>query len=410
MRPVDHRHGKPSRQAGYALLELAIAALLLLLGAVWAASRLQNDVQDTGAQATARYLLAMRGATQEMLVQHFDALAGYPEPPEGYGPAAPMPAYLAQPMPLSLGVAELALPRADGQPGYLPAGFPTRPVYGGEVRVRIWREGTCPGEHCRLQAIVHTTAAVAADGGHYSPELVGQIIMASEGYGGHAPPNAPQRLRGAVFDVDNPMGGVAGIVGVAASLDTTLFNQFVRHGDTRPVWLQNRLHVQGAIASSTGLALQTAVTPGDACSSEGLYATSVRQSLAMCLTGIWFELARYVVTGQQNDLAHGAVLPAPACPGGMQPFIRVGLQGVDITATGADIDVRGILAGSITGSGSVGHSGSVEVSGTFDGGVTSSPDSRIRIVQDARAESGILELSPPGTRARAYAVYGCQYV
>lgn len=391
------------------MLELAIAALLLLLGAVWAASRLQNDVQDAGAQATARYLLALRGATQEMLVQHFDRLAGYPEPPEGYGHATPLPAYLAHPMPLDLGVADLVLPRADGEPGYLPADFPARPVYGGDARVRVWREGECPGEHCRLQAIVHTTAAVGADATGYSPELVGQIIMASEGYGGHAPPNAPQRLRGAVFDVANPMGDEVGIVGVAATLDTTLFHQFVRHGDTRPVLLRNRLHVEGTIASGGGLVLQTTVIPGDACMSEGLYATSVRQSLAMCLTGVWFELARYVVTGQQSDLAHGAVLPAPDCPGGMQPFMRAGLQSVDVTASGADIDVRGILAGSITGSGTVGQGGSVAVSGTFDGGVTSAPDSRIRIVQSTGVAGGTLELSAAGPQARAYAVYGCQY-
>lgn len=410
MKAVMRHECSSRRQHGYALLELAIAALLLLLGAVWAASRWQDDVRDAGAQATARYLLTMRGATHEMLVQHFDKLAGYPDPPEGYGASVALPAYLDQPLPLDLGVAELVSARGEGQPGYLPADFPLRPVYGGEARVRIWREGDCPGEHCRLEAVVHTTEPISADGAEHSPELIGQVIMASDGYGGHAPSNAPQRLRGAVFDVANPMGELAGVVGVTAALDTTLFHQFVRQGDTRPIWLRNRLHVAGTIASASGLALQTEVTPGDACLLDGLYASSVRQSLVMCLTGVWFELARYVVTGQRHDLQHGAVLPEPECPGGMQAFMRVGLQSLDVDVPGADIQIRGVLAGSISGSGTVDPTGSVEVSGSFDGSVTSSPDSRIRIVQRAGVAGGVLELSAAGAGARAYAVYGCQYV
>jgi len=123
------------RQAGFALVELSIAAILVLLGAIWFANRIQNDVQDAGARATAAYLLAVRGATQEMLVQHFETLAGYPAMPAHAGPPPPVPSYLEHTPPLDLGVAELVTPRGAGLPGYLPAGFPTQPVYGGEVRV-----------------------------------------------------------------------------------------------------------------------------------------------------------------------------------------------------------------------------------------------------------------------------------
>lgn len=397
------------RQRGFALLELAIAAMLLTLGAVWMASRLNNDLEDAGARATGRYLLAIKGAVQELMVEHFDLLSGYP-PSTGSPGGTAAPAWLAQALPLELSVAQLKQARAPGAAAYLPGDFPPAPVYGGEVRVRLWREGLCPGPACKLQAIVHTAAPVRGDASvSFSPELVGLIMLATDGYGGHAPAGAAHRLRGAIFDVPNPMGDIAGIVAVSASLDTTLFHQFVRQGDTRPVWLRNDLHVSGVVASAGGLALETAVQAGAGCGREGLYAMTAGQSLAMCLSGTWFELTRYVVTGMAADLADGAPLPQPVCQGAMLPFVRVAMQGLDVTMGGAAIDVHGELSGSITGSGSVSEMGEVSVSGSFGGVVASTPDSRIRVLQSADAGSGILRISGAGPQARAYAVYGCHH-
>lgn len=399
-----------SAQRGFALLELAIAAVILTMGAIWMATRLSNDVQDAGARATARYLLAVKGAGQAMMVEHFDRLAGYPLPPESEEHAG-LPAWLGQPMPLSLSVAQLRQARPDGRPGYLPADFPESPAYGEQVRLRVWREGTCPGESCRLQAIVHTTAPVRAGTGvAYSPELVGEVMLGSDGYGGHSPPGAPGYIRGAVFNVPNPAGSVAGIVAVSASLDTTMFHQFVRQGDTRRVWLQNTLDVVGAVSTTTGLRLDTAVRSGEPCAGEGMYASTASQSLAVCMTGVWFELTRYVVTGIAADLASGAVLAIPHCQGSMQPFVRVALQSVDVMLDGSDIDIRGRVSGSVSGSGSVSETGSVSISGHFDGSVYSTADSRIRVAQGASATAGVLDISQAGPQARAYAIYGCQHV
>lgn len=396
-------------QRGFALIELAIAAVILTLGAIWMATRISNDVQDAGARATARYLLSVKGAVQAMTVEHFDHLAGYPPPPGVTAPPA-APDWLFGPMPLDVGIAQLRQPRADGQPGYLPAHFPETPVYGDAVRVRIWREGSCPGESCRLQAIVHTLAPVRASGElAYSPELVGQVLMATEGYGGHAPPGSPGYIRGAIFNVPNPAGEVAGIVAVSASLDTTLFHQFVRQGDTRQVWLQNTLDVAGAMSTATGLMLNTAVQAGAPCTQEGMYASTARQSLAMCMTGVWFELTRYVVTGMAGDLVSGETLVPPQCQGSMQPFVRVALQSLDVTLDGDSIDVRGRVSGSVSGSGSVSETGSVSVSGSFEGDIYSTADSRIRVAQRADATAGVLDISKAGPQARAYAVYGCHH-
>nr|MBF0684794.1 prepilin-type N-terminal cleavage/methylation domain-containing protein [Pseudomonas sp.] len=397
-------------QRGFALLELAIAAAILTLGAIWMATRISNDVQDAGARATARYLLSVKGAVQAMMVEHFDHLAGYP-PPFGGTPSPAPPAWLAAAMPLDLSIAQLRQPRADGQPGYLSADFPDHPVYGEQASVRLWREGACPGEACRLQAIVHTTAPVrAADELAYSPELVGEVMMASEGFGGHSPPGAPGYIRGAIFNVPNPVGEAVGIVAVSASLDTTMFHQFVRQGDTRQVWLQNSLDVVGAVSTATGMVLNTVVEPGASCAHEGMYASTARQSLAMCMTGVWFELTRYVVTGMTADLISGAQLTPPHCQGSMQPFVRVALQSVDVTLDGSRIDVKGRVSGSISGSGSVSETGSVSVSGSFEGAVFSTADSRIRVSQSAGAATGVLNISDAGPQARAYAVYGCHHV
>jgi len=398
-------------QRGFALVELAIAAVILTLGAIWMATRIGNDVQDAGARATARYLLSVKGAVQAMTVEHFDHLAGYPPPAHGVAPPAAVPGWLLGPMPLDVDIVQLRQPRVDGQPGYLPADFPDTPVYGEGARARIWREGSCPGESCRLQAIVHTTAPVRAAGEPaYSPELVGQVMMATEGYGGHAPPGAPGYIRGAIFNVVNPAGETAGIVAVSASLDTTLFHQFVRQGDTRQVWLQNTLDVAGAVSTATGLALNTAVQAGGHCTHEGMYASTARQSLAVCMTGVWFELTRYVVTGIAGDLVSGATLPPPQCQGGMQPFVRVALQSLDVTLDGANIDVRGRVSGSISGGGSVSETGSVSVSGSFEGDIYSTADSRIRVAQRTGATAGVLDISEAGPQARAYAIYGCHHV
>lgn len=398
------------RQRGFALVELAIAAVILTLGAIWMATRISNDVQDAGAQATARYLLSVKGAVQAMTVEHFDHLAGYPPPPAGVGPQPVTPVWLLGTMPLDVGIAQLRQPRADGRPGFLSADFPDAPVYGEEVRVRLWREGACPGESCRLQAIVHTMAPVrASEDLDYSPELVGQVVMASEGYGGHASPGAPGYIRGAIFNVPNPVGEMVGIVAVSASLDTTLFHQFVRQGDTRQVWLQNTLDVADAISTSTGLTLNTAVQAGASCNREGMYASTATQSLAMCMTGVWFELTRYVVTGMAGDLVSGAALAPPQCQGSMQPFVRVALQGLDVTLDGSSIDVRGRVSGSISGGGSVSETGSVSVSGSFQGDIYSTADSRIRVTQRAGATAGVLDISEAGPHARAYAIYGCHH-
>src|SRR5690606_13438640 len=88
----------PRTSCGFVLLELAIAALLITLGAIWMASRMSSEVQDAGARATASYLLNVRGAVHELLVHYFDVLAGY----ETGDPS--VPGFLQQSLPLDISI------------------------------------------------------------------------------------------------------------------------------------------------------------------------------------------------------------------------------------------------------------------------------------------------------------------
>ncbi|MCK9511917.1 MAG: hypothetical protein M0R28_11890 [Pigmentiphaga sp.] len=401
------RLAPPRRQpaAGFALAELALAALLLTLSAIWLAGRWQNRIDDAGAEATAAYLMTVRGAVQALLVRHFDTWTG--QPPDEEGMESLPPEVLRQPWPLVFGPEVLSLPAANGGAGLLPPGFPAAPPLGEGVAVRIRQEGVCPGADCRLEAYVHTLAPLRKDAAAaYSPELVGAVMLATQGYGAHAPPGHPGRLRGALLDTENPLGEVAGVVAVTASLDATHFHQFVRQGDSRPVWLRNRLSVAGEMASRTGLRLDTAVVPGTPCPSDGLYARAVAGTLAQCLTGIWFERDRYVVQGW-SLLAPGEEVPAPACPPGLQGFSQLGVAQLDVLIEGEAIDVKGRVEGILTGSGNSDAAGQVSVSGSFGGDLASTPDSRILLEQPVRVENGRLSMPGAGPDARAQVVYGC---
>lgn len=385
------------RDRGYLLTELAIVLLVLMLGAVWLATQTAQETEDAGARATAALLLVARGRTQEWQLQHLDWMLAEPSgvPPAGLAQVA---------WPVDLPLAALS---RGGDDMTLRA----RPVYGGELRVRFWREGQCPGQDCRPQAMVYTRDPIqrtSAEG--YSVALVGQILMATEGFGAHAPPGAPHRLRGAVLDAANPMGARTGIVAVAASLDATPFGQFVRHGDTRPVRLRHDLTVGGSIATAQGVRFDTAVQPGQACAREGLHARAANGSLVVCTTGIWFALNRYVVTSMQGSLPHGAAVPLATCPPPLQAFTRVGLDALDVRVGGQDIGVRGNLTGQVVGAGAVSQSGSVSVSGSLSGQLRSTGDSWLRVAQPGpRVSQGRLDLGSAGEGARGYVIVGCRH-
>ena len=351
---------KRRRAAGFGLLEIIAVLALAGFAAVWAAAEAAARAERAAAESAGRYMLAVRGAVHRALAEHWSVLHGLT--PTAGDPVPP--AWASGSFPMDLSIADLQVPPAPGAEPYLSPSFPTLPAYGGEMRVRIDRTGTCPpdpasGSSCQVHAVVYTAEPVSASSAYpFSPDIIATMIEAADGYGGHSSAQTPGRLRGAIFDLPNPLGDRPGVVGVVASLDTTPWHQFVRQGDSRHIYLANALSVTGPITTTTGLMLDTAVVPGQSCGEPGLYATTARRSLATCADGTWFELTGHVVTGLASNLAAGAPMPTPSCPPGTTPFVHLAQQRISVRI---DPSVGG--AGTVTLPGGTADARAMAISG-----------------------------------------------
>lgn len=227
-------------QRGFTLIELAVVAAVLTLGVSWSAGQWMQRLDDAAAQATGSYLLTLKRALDHYLVNHYEALTN--------GSAV---AGVAQP--LAPTVAELR------QTGLLAPGFAAQTAFNQAVAIRIKRAGACPGDSCRLDSLVYTTTPVPGQ----RLGLMAQVVLHTEGHGVAAYPERAHQLRGPNAHTENPIGTTAGIVGVMASLDTTLFHQFVRMRDERDPTLQGDLSVKGEVQSHQGFVLSD--TSGQRC-------------------------------------------------------------------------------------------------------------------------------------------------
>jgi len=278
------------RQKGVALLELAVAVAIAAMLAIWTASLLVNRAEDARAEAAGRWLLAIRSAAIDMMLAQFDALAGIGTAPPGYAdPHAPT-------------LAELR------QGGHLAADFPLLSPFGQPAQVRILTGAGCPGEGCRPDVLVTTLAAPpgadAAD-----PAAMGQVLMATQGYGGAVHAQSPEKLRGALFDLPNPLAGSSvahpvGTVAVHGGGEAGLHARFVRLRDRRDPDLQGGLSIRqgiqvggdvtadgnvtaaGALTGGT-LGLQGSAVPGSACAAPGLFSRTASGALLSCQAGRW---------------------------------------------------------------------------------------------------------------------------
>ncbi|GAA4323007.1 hypothetical protein GCM10023144_03500 [Pigmentiphaga soli] len=334
----DHRHRGAFRQRGFALVEVAIAAAIATVIAVFGAARLVQQVNDAAAQATGTYLLAVKGALDTYLVAHYDDLANGRAVPGVQMPDAPR-------------LAEL---RAGG---LLNPGFPDRTPFGQQVAVRLLRSGACPGSGCRIDALAYTLAPLRLAGADEPPfDLVAQAVASAGGFGGAAYPDAPRRLRGATFAVDNPAGAAAGVVGALATLDTTLFNEFVRMRDRRDPDLQGDLSVRGRVAAGELAVGAAGGAPCATLQASGVLALGCAGLLdahaarfAAGADAVQIDPAAGVATSQRVRAAAGFSTGTASLfdAAEAQPTIRVG-AGQMALATGAGtaltLDGQGVVA------------------------------------------------------------------
>ncbi|MFG0230548.1 prepilin-type N-terminal cleavage/methylation domain-containing protein [Achromobacter sp. 413638] len=413
------------RQQGFTLVEVLLALLVTTLVVALAAGAIKRDADDSAAEGTGRYLMQLRGAVVDLQLKYEPWLRGEDMANnDGSASATPAPPALTWTAVAGAQVARGGM--ADlAASGLLPVSTPRYPALGDAARFLLVRQGTCPGDDCRTSAYVYTChpisdqrslrrnatcQAPAGTRAKYVQALLGQVLLAAGGYGGHDAMGGTN-VRGPLMDVPRAwfdFGQEPGHAVLAAGLDATPFGQFVRHGETRPVTLHNTLTVGGRIQSNTGLLLNTAVAPGAACAVEGLYASTANKLLAVCTGGVWFTQTGHVITGTFSDLPHDAAVPTLRCPAGLTPWRQVALQATDVTVRGSDVNIGGTVGGNIQGSGHVNAAGSVTVGGAFSGTFQNAGSSYVRVAQRVSIAADRIVIAPADLAARASVIQGCK--
>lgn len=275
------------KQAGFALIELAIALALSAMLLIWASNRLVHDIEDAAARASGVWLTEIKRAIDQMLLRRFDALAsgGVVQNPAG------QTAYVN---PLAPTLGELK------QQGHLPGSFPELSALGFNVDIQVLRAPACPGAGCRLDVLAYSRKPVLGTATN-APDLmqIAEVLTAAQGYGGAVAAQAPTRIRGANFDFPNPLlaGGPVlspGSVAVWSSLDHATYNQYLRMKDPRDPEFQGNVSVQGAVTSGAQLTakehlfLEKIAVAGSPCGAKpGLVGRDASGALLTCQAGLW---------------------------------------------------------------------------------------------------------------------------
>jgi len=275
---------RSARQRGFALLELSVALLIGTLLLVWGAAALMRQADDATARATGAWMLEIRDAAHRMLERHFDALS------EGRPPVGPEGGLLYADM----HAPTLAEFKAQG---LLPQGFPETAPMGGTARIRLAAPSACPGEACRVDALIYASMPLSDRQGRPDMMRMAVFAEAAGGYGGHATAGGESRLRGRTFDFPNPYASgsetlPAGTPVLWAGMDLATAAQYVRRFDERDPQLKGGLTAAGPV---TGKRLQAdeylqiagQAAAGGACSPNGLVGRTPEGALLACQSGIW---------------------------------------------------------------------------------------------------------------------------
>lgn len=278
-------------QRGFSLLGLALTLALTSMIAIWASSQLVQRIEDAAARSTGVWLTQVRQAAADVLKQHFSALAKG----ESLQGEAGVPLFAD---PYAPTVAEL---RASA---HLPADFPERAAMGFAARINIAKSEACPGERCRIDALVYSAKPVLKAGTH-APDLVSiaAVIDSAQGYGGAVWPEAPGQVRGAAFSFPNPWaagapalsaGTVALWAGVGAQAEADRppampdLSAYVKIGDVRDPMLGGALTVASSINAGAYLSVGARAVARDSCHvATGTIASTHDGELLSCQFGVW---------------------------------------------------------------------------------------------------------------------------
>lgn len=304
-------HPPSAVQAGFALLEFTLAALLAMLLVVAVAARQAREAQDAAVQASGQWMAQILAAVQAAAARDRNAWERG-EPPRDMAGA--------------LRYADPARPSLEEliRAGSLPRGFPGQAPLGFGVRVSL-RGAGCPGVACRLDAVVASDRALVDRRGR-TLDLV-SIVPLLEKLGGQGAWLDPATGR-----VVGRAAGEAALAGVAAGQwpggtvigwtgqagaganQPPLDPRYVQVGDTRDPQLRGHLSVAGSVAAQgavtaqreviarTHLSVAAVYTEGAACSMPaGALANDASGRTLVCRAGVWQRAFKERFGGMYED-------------------------------------------------------------------------------------------------------------
>ena len=244
---MKKRHTK---EGGFALLELIIVMALTALVALWGASAWMQQAEDAAAQSTGVWLLTLKKAVDQMLVRQADVLVGIVEAdPKGSGYRD-----IWRPTLSELSAA-----------GHLPKGFPSRSALGYEAAIQVSApSGPCLTRGCKIEALVWAKPLNGQLQQAADTSRLGKLMMALEGQGASVHPLAPQRIKGPLFERQNPPSPEhssfpVGTIAALSFYDSTQYAHFVRQNDLRDTRLKGGLAVDQGISTQAGVTATGAV-------------------------------------------------------------------------------------------------------------------------------------------------------
>lgn len=260
-------HVKPdrARQCGQALVEWLIVSMLAALAAVWAAGELAREAEVAASRGHAQWLLAVGRAIDQAMAAHdaratddpawFDAISG-----EEVVPVQPW------------------LDRLQAA-GWLPTALSRTPALPYNVGlVKVDGQGHCDTSPC-VRALLLLAVPKA---GHPVPDPT-TVLLALQGRGLAVSDLAPNRLRGATFDLPNPPTGQQRLpVGTVALL--------AWRDDHESPYV--RLHESRQVTLASGVVLGKRAQTDGACHPSGLVTLSPQGELQVCRDGHWDEVLK----------------------------------------------------------------------------------------------------------------------
>ncbi|HEU0230576.1 MAG TPA: shufflon system plasmid conjugative transfer pilus tip adhesin PilV [Burkholderiaceae bacterium] len=275
-----------TRQRGFALLELVVAALITTLLAVWGANAWVHRLDEANAHAMAAWMLAAREGVQAYIHRHGISMAQMDA-----GGTESVPGFQDWRTP--------TVPELKGA-GLLADGFPEAGPGGLRVAVRILSGKNCPGSDCSLEALIlGSPPLLDKRSGEVDEQKVALWLLASRGLGGVVNPRDPASVRGAAFGFANPpAAGMSMLpVGTPAMAITTAGSsdgaQFLRVRDDRDPDFQGTASVRGGIRSDGSVTAGEYVIVGarhtvrSSCGQEGAVARDAYRGLLICQSGLW---------------------------------------------------------------------------------------------------------------------------